>query len=541
MRRFLRFKFFILIIFLFSAGSTAFADTVHRGGFRKPTEKEQEYLKDKVLTVTEVKPNILAKQRFMAAPSIKYGLAASVTNWLYLPPVGNQGSQGSCSAWACCYYMKTYQEAKENGWSQPLDNDHAMSPAFGYNLANDGVDSGSAPELINQIMVDHGCPLYSDMPYSEADFISWPSETAWKNGIPQKCESSAKIDLSDAAGIDALKQHVANGNLAVIGVEIDNYFDNYPGGGGDNNNVLHSTTTVGVRGGHAITIIGYDDTKTYNDGVPSSGAFLAVNQWGSNWGIKELNVDTSGFILLSYKYVRDLSYQEAYIITDKIGYTSDTFGKFWIEHNKRGDLNVFFMGGDSKYAPDWSFNCLPNLGGPKRHNDVIVVDLAPYSPDFDKKFWLKVGDLNPQTDTGQIHSMAVEKVPGGVATSADVPKNTINSAYVYVELVYIVESPDALQNVVSYPNPAYFGASGGSVTFGSIPLYSTEVTIFIYNVAGDLVRILDENSEIIPQGDFKVGSWDGKNDAGRNAASGVYIWYAKTDSSHKKGKIAIIR
>ena len=35
----------------------------------------------------------------------------------YFPPIGNQGSQGSCTTWAVGYYTKTFQEAKEHGWT----------------------------------------------------------------------------------------------------------------------------------------------------------------------------------------------------------------------------------------------------------------------------------------------------------------------------------------------------------------------------------------------------------------------------------------
>ena len=39
----------------------------------------------------------------------------SATNWF--PPIGNQGSEGSCVSWACGYYTKTFQEAKEHNWN----------------------------------------------------------------------------------------------------------------------------------------------------------------------------------------------------------------------------------------------------------------------------------------------------------------------------------------------------------------------------------------------------------------------------------------
>jgi hypothetical protein len=37
----------------------------------------------------------------------------------YFPPVGNQGAQGSCTAWATGYYNNGYLQAKIHGWTNP--------------------------------------------------------------------------------------------------------------------------------------------------------------------------------------------------------------------------------------------------------------------------------------------------------------------------------------------------------------------------------------------------------------------------------------
>ena len=49
-----------------------------------------------------------------------------------LPPVGDQGAQGSCVSWAVGYYLKSYQEGKEHGWDLTVP-DHQFSPAFLFN------------------------------------------------------------------------------------------------------------------------------------------------------------------------------------------------------------------------------------------------------------------------------------------------------------------------------------------------------------------------------------------------------------------------
>jgi hypothetical protein len=48
---------------------------------------------------------------YQAAPS---RVDNSATPWF--PPIGDQGVEGSCAAWAVGYYVKTFQEAKEHSW-----------------------------------------------------------------------------------------------------------------------------------------------------------------------------------------------------------------------------------------------------------------------------------------------------------------------------------------------------------------------------------------------------------------------------------------
>jgi flagellar hook assembly protein FlgD len=89
-----------------------------------------------------------------------------------------------------------------------------------------------------------------------------------------------------------------------------------------------------------------------------------------------------------------------------------------------------------------------------------------------------------------------------------------------------------LENVVVYPNPFKPSKGHTEIRFERL---TKNVTIRIYNIAGELVR-LEEN---IITGFF---DWDVKNDSGEKVASGVYIYVITDDEGRiKKGKIAIIR
>ena len=60
-----------------------------------------------------------------------------------MPPVGDQGQQGSCTAWAIGYYQKTHYEYREHHWNDSTSS-HEFSPAFIYNQIDGGADQGSS-------------------------------------------------------------------------------------------------------------------------------------------------------------------------------------------------------------------------------------------------------------------------------------------------------------------------------------------------------------------------------------------------------------
>ncbi len=152
-------NFFLAVFFLAAfAGPLAAAgpDNASRriDGLRPPTPEEKAYLRDRIQRVDSLLPNAYAFRRaalesgFSRAPdaALAPGLPSAAKNLRYLPRVGDQGALGSCTAWAACYYYKTYQEAREHGWERPdpaSSPDKVMSPSFCYNLANKGEDKGA--------------------------------------------------------------------------------------------------------------------------------------------------------------------------------------------------------------------------------------------------------------------------------------------------------------------------------------------------------------------------------------------------------------
>ncbi|MFH0802750.1 MAG: IPT/TIG domain-containing protein, partial [bacterium] len=444
-------------------------------GYRPLTPEEKEYLKDKIVKVDKVVPNDFSRKRKaieLKAKGIHKPLKSellkmlsvvdnSTTGWL--PPVKSQNPLGSCSSFSTAYYCKTYQEAREHNWTDLTTNTaHQFSPKFVYNQINRGIDEGSNPLPAMQLIVDKGCATWESLPY-DSDYTSWPSESQWRNALPYRAQYAAEINIHTDAGIRNLKQLLANGEIAVICFNVTESFDNYYGASlpsspsyGFDNGVIY--TNVGaVRGGHAVTIIGYDDTKTYNDGTGTKhGAFKGVNSWGSGWW------GNSGFFWMSYEYVRDLTSEDAAFMCDRTAYQPRVLGVFGLNHSKRGQLDITF-GHGSPASPDWSRTFFNNQGGDIAvdNSKKVVVDLSDawnVIPDnVPSSYFLGVED-DAASGTGTVTYVAVE-YEGSVTTSTEVPRTTINGGTVYVNLSKTI---DKTNRTISLSSP-----DGGEIWNGT--------------------------------------------------------------------------
>ncbi|MEW6097116.1 MAG: C25 family cysteine peptidase [bacterium] len=99
---------------------------------------------------------------------------------------------------------------------------------------------------------------------------------------------------------------------------------------------------------------------------------------------------------------------------------------------------------------------------------------------------------------------------------------------------------DGLIKVIHFPNPSY-PDEGDVLKIANIPLNSNP-KVYIYNLAGELIRTLDEEgTEIKKYPASEEAIWNAKNEEGKEVSFGVYIYILKCDVGMKKGKIAIIR
>jgi C1A family cysteine protease len=263
-------------------------------------------------------------QPFPVAGSIPF----SVANLAGLPPIGNQGSQGSCVGWALAYYCFTHQIAAANGYWDTAISSHQFSPAFVYNQINYGDDTGSYFADAANLLHDFGCATMDVMPYDQNDYITWPSESAYYESMKYQTDNTEWDLLYTNSDLDVLKSYLASGNTAVIGIYVRTAFYSFD----ESNNIYTTSHASGEYfGSHAVCVVGYDDSKATTDGP---GAFLLVNSWGSGWG-------DSGFWWMSYEAIKSSALsQRVFYYCDVIAqpYNPSLFASIRVSHEKRGDV-----------------------------------------------------------------------------------------------------------------------------------------------------------------------------------------------------------
>lgn len=238
--------------------------------------------KDKLSAIPEADSNFVSHR----------GLPSRVDLSSKMPPVGNQGRQGSCVAWTTTYALKSYQEYDERGWDYDSpygggSGSHVFSPAWTYNQINGGRDQGSYIEAAFELIMKKGAAPWNTMPYNEKDYRTQPDQNATQIASKFKAQSYRRVDFMRP---DPIKAELAAGNPVAIGIMV---YDNFYKLG----NKVYDTTSGQFHGGHAILLVGYDDSKVSPNG--DRGAFKLMNSWGKGWG-------ENGFGWISYKHMAEV-------------------------------------------------------------------------------------------------------------------------------------------------------------------------------------------------------------------------------------------
>jgi PKD domain/Papain family cysteine protease len=348
----------------------------------------------------------------------------------FFPPIRSQGSLNSCGQFSAVYYTLTYMTALARNWNAATGGDsYRFSPKWTYNMLNGGENVGSWHYDAYAIAQKHGIATWAELPY-DGDYRGWClSSAAWSNAINVRADQTGKVlDVDSDAGLAQLKQFLVNGYVLNFATYIGSWqwgtIGNDPTTSADDA-FVGKQCVIGVNGtsgGHAMTIVGYDDdiwVDLNGDGVVTpneKGALRIANSWGTGWG-------EAGFCWLAYQAIRTRNpassaegifwYDETTWVTARSAYQPQLIAQFTVNHLTRNQLLLTLGTSDttsSSPTTQWYPNkILSYAGGPWAFNGTAIA--------VDGTFCLDFTDLVPSTSGAKRYYLGMyDSAAGNLAT-----------------------------------------------------------------------------------------------------------------------------
>ncbi len=210
---------------------------------------------------------------------------------LNMPPVQNQGGEGSCVPFATTYAARSVEQYYKTGATSYNFSSNVFSPEFVYNQIKTS-DCGSGTGVITALdfLKSTGVCSWQSMPYSSSNGCSLlPTSTQSTEAANYKISSYSKIAVTD---ITAIKTMLVNHHAVIITVGTDNSFTQAALG------FIWKSYSGNMGISHCLVISGYDDAKN---------AYQVMSSWGTGWG-------ESGFSWIDYNFLPQCAAFYAYTI-----------------------------------------------------------------------------------------------------------------------------------------------------------------------------------------------------------------------------------
>src|SRR5579872_5100534 len=191
-------------------------------------------------------------------------------------PVRDQGSLGSCTAFAICGAMELDEQNKSN----------ILSPLFQYyneRVADGDVsqDNGSTMTQAVTVMVRYGICQEQLWQYNVSQFAVKPSANCFTNALGNKGLNVVQV----SATIQAIKTCLAQSQPVILGIMVYASFES--ASVAQTGIIPLPAANEQLLGGHAIVCVGYSDANSW---------LICKNSWGADWGDK-------GYFYLPYSYI----------------------------------------------------------------------------------------------------------------------------------------------------------------------------------------------------------------------------------------------
>ncbi len=198
-----------------------------------------------------------------------------------MPPIFNQGELGSCTANA----------TGAQTWHLELKAGHpSIEPSRLFTYYNSRVlqgtikhDSGASIRNSIKSTVRWGVAPETDWVYDISKFTKKPPEKAYKSAAKELIVKYANVTQSSSQ----LRGVLASGFTVNFGFSVYDSFESAEVAG--SGIVPMPTKNERLLGGHAVLIVGYDDTRK---------VYIVRNSWGTTWG-------DHGYFYMPYAYVHN--------------------------------------------------------------------------------------------------------------------------------------------------------------------------------------------------------------------------------------------
>lgn len=219
--------------------------------------------------------------KFTPRKAIMRNLPHKVDLRPYLPRVFDQGALGSCTANAgACLALYLIKKERD-----PLFIPSRLAIYY-WTREREGTvneDSGASLRETMKVLTAIGTPNEKQWWYDVNKFAVRPGKKVLLEANKHKLDEYSSVDQD----LDHLKAALADGYPIIFGFAVYPSFDSpevsktgiVPMPSGDEPCI----------GGHAVTLVGYDD---------DTRMFIVRNSWGDDWGLK-------GNFMMPYEYVID--------------------------------------------------------------------------------------------------------------------------------------------------------------------------------------------------------------------------------------------
>ena len=200
-----------------------------------------------------------------------------VPNSNRFPPIGDQGSYGTCVAWAVGYNLRTALNAIENGWSssQLASTANQVSPKDLWWIipsSKKGTKcNGTNFEPALDAIIKDGVATLSTVPYKDLGSCTGTGGGNTDNKLANYRKIASDTD-KNSLNPDNFKGYLNAGRPIAIGAKLGERFMTWKGSSVINDD---TDTYKGQHAYHAMALVGYDDSKN---------AFRVRNSWGTSWG-----------------------------------------------------------------------------------------------------------------------------------------------------------------------------------------------------------------------------------------------------------------